>query len=220
MSLVAMSGSQPGGGFTETLKIRFNRDVLFSSYPSFLLDVPAGVTTDGAFQVDFFDGSSTVPLRKINPAPAQALPYSGKLTFIGGFFTPFRAKAGQTYQGRLVSGPPANVDFVPVNRAQTLDLPATRGVSGYVYAGVQENTVTSPATPGITGAIDVPATRTGSGSCEGTSRLTIRSPRPSFCRSPARSTIHTSTWAFMMSRAAHGTWRSRNPPLDKAISCV
>lgn len=146
----------------ETLELTFNHDVIFSSYPSFLIDVPPGINTDGPFQLNFFDGDGTVPLRKINPAPAQALVYSGRLTFIGGFFTPFHAKANQVYTARLVSGPPTKVDFAYSRKPQAIDLPATSGTAGYVYSGgdAKANPAGFPATPGVNGAIDLPASST------------------------------------------------------------
>ena len=166
LRLTAESSSQAGSDFSETLKLTFNRDVNFLSYPSFLLDVPQGVNTDSPFQLDFFDGVATVPLHKIDPAPAQALVYSGRLTFIGGFFTPFKAKANQTYSASLFSGLTGIATFGSSENARTVDLAATSGVAGYVYSDVPDtenkpNPVTYPATPGVSTALDIPATNSG-----------------------------------------------------------
>jgi hypothetical protein len=152
----------------ETLTLTFDRDVDFYAYPSFVLGTPQGSkSSDASYNLEFYDGVATVPLRQINPAPPQALSYSGKLTFFGGFFTPFHATAGRAYVARLTSaasGSPVRVATLAV--ARTVVLPPTNSVSGIVHSNIESGfgrpgTDAMTATTGTTTAFDFPPSASG-----------------------------------------------------------
>src|ERR1700688_3497143 len=143
MSIVGAASRQPGSDSIETLSLTFSRDVTFTGYPSFRLEAPYGVNTDGLFQLELFDGSASVPLREIDPDRT-----SRRLTFLGGFFTPFHASAKKTYHARLVSDPPSVINVVYSDKPQAFTLPVTSG---------------------ITGSLDLPGTASGAGSMTVTS---------------------------------------------------
>ena len=143
MSIVGAASRQPGSDSIETLSLTFSRDVTFTGYPSFRLEAPYGMNMDGLFQLELFDGSASVPLRQIDPDRT-----SRRLTFLGGFFTPFHASAKKTYYARLVSDPPSVINVVYSDKPQTFTLPVTSG---------------------ITGSLDLPGTASGAGSMTVTS---------------------------------------------------
>jgi hypothetical protein len=171
VSVKADSESVAGSGQSERITLAFSHDVDFTAYPSFSLDVPQNINVDSPFQLDFYDGISAVPLRKISLAPAQAkaIAYASKLTFVGGFFTPFHAKAKELYYARLIQGSRSPARLRVSGTVQTVDLPQTSGAPGFVYTDVEgyytkPQPVSEPATPGITASIEIKTLSRNAGS--------------------------------------------------------
>jgi hypothetical protein len=156
------SAAQMDSSVGEKINLTFSHDVTFNGYPAFLTDAPPGTQADQFFEIAFDDGKSIVPLRKIAPAPRQALFFSTRLTFSGGFFTKFYVKANRTYSAVLTSPPGQTATTTLSTEPQTLLLPPTAAVSDFVHANIEAGyghpeTDAYTASAGVTGALALPA---------------------------------------------------------------